>query len=447
MNIVISGAGEVGRHAAEVMSLAGHAVTVIDLRSDKLGAIAELHDVRTLVGSGTHAETLREAGCAEADLFVAATNVDELNLLSASIAKKVGAARCIARVHHGVYFEERGLDYTAALGIDDLVCPEYSTAAAVAQALRSPAVVAIEQFARGRIDVQQIQVEPRTRAAGHTLADLRLPRSARVVLVTGIGRPGIPDAQTVISPGDRILLIANADEIEDARRAFVTAPPQRSRVVVVGGTAQGVWMCRALRRQTFSVRLLEQSLERAEELAAKLDWVTVIHTDLADPSTYEEERIGAADAFITVTASDETNILLAARAKRMGVASAIVVLQRPTYLRMLPELGVDFAFSPRDVAVDHIVALSQMGPVRQIASLAKDVAVLYGVKVPPVSHGPCVGAPLREVPLPERFILAAIQRGDRVYVPGADDTVEPGDDVIVAGPPAIQKELGWLFGL
>jgi trk system potassium uptake protein TrkA len=390
---------------------------------------------------------LQEAGCREADLFIGATNVDELNLLSCSIAKKVGAARCIARVHHAVYFEERGLDYTDALGIDHLVCPEYSTAAAVVQALRSPAVVAIEQFARGKIDVQTIQVDAKARAAGQTLADLRLPRSARVVLVSGPQRQLIPGAQTAIAPGETVMLIANADEIDEARAAFVTAPNPRSRVVVVGGTGQGVWMCRALRREAFSVRLMVEDLERAEALAAKLEWTTVIHADLIDPSTYEEERIGRADAFITVTASDETNILLAARAKRMGVKCAIAVLQRPTYLRLLPDVGVDFAFSPRDVAVDHIVILSQTGPVRQLASLAQDVAVLYAVKVPTIAHGPCVGAPLREVPLPEKVIVAAIQRGDHVYVPSAADSVEPGDDVIVVGQPGIQKELGWLFGV
>lgn len=447
MRIVISGAGEVGRHAAEVMSLSGHAVTIVDVSAEKLAPIAEMHDVRTVVGSGTHADLLREAGCGEADLFIGATDVDELNLLSCSIAKKVGAARCIARVHHAVYFEERGLDYTDALGIDYLVCPEYSTAAAIVQALRSPAVVAIEQFARGKIDVQTIQVSPKARAVGRTLAELRLPRSARVVLVSGPERQMIPGADTAIVPGETVMLIANADEIDEARSAFVTTPSPRSRVVVVGGTGQGVWMCRALRREAFSVRLLVDNIERAETLAAKLDWVTVIQADLIDPSTYDEERVGRADAFITVTASDETNILLAARAKRMGVKCAIAVLQRPTYQRMLPDVGVDFAFSPRDAAVDQIVLLSQTGAVRQLASLAQDVAVLYAVKVPTIAHGPCVGSPLREVPLPEKVIVAAIQRGDHVYVPGASDSVEPGDDVIVAAQPGIQKELGWLFGV
>ncbi len=446
MEIIISGAGEVGTHAAEVLSEAGHAVTIIDVNAGRLGAVGEAHDVRTLQGSGTNAEVLREAGCAEADLFIGATDVDELNLLSCAIARKVGVGRCIARVHHGLYFEDRGLDYAAALGIDDLVCPEYSTAAAVAQALLSPAVVAIEQFALGKIDVQQLEVDPDAPATKLPLAQLRLPRSARVVLVAGKETAYIPGAQTVVVPGDTVMLLANSDEMVEAREAFKKTRSPRLRVVVAGGSAQGVWLCRALQRGNFSVRLLVEDRVRAEVLASKLDWATVIHADLVDPVTYEEERVGKADAFVAVTGRDESNILLAARAKRMGVACAIAVLQRPTYLRMLPEMGVDYAFSPRDVAVDHMMTLIQTGPVRQLALLAPDVAVLYAVKVP-TSQGPFVGLPLRDVPFPEKFIVAAIQRGDRVYVPGADDTIEAGDDVIVAGPPGIQKELQWAFSL
>ena len=148
MNIVICGAGEVGRHAAEVLGANGNNITVLDQDPDRLDKLRDVLDVRFLRGNGTHGDVLLEAGCNMSDLFIATTNQDEINLLAASIAKGMGAGKTVARVHHRAFFERRGLEYDRYLGIDHLVCPEYSTALAIAQNLRSPGAMAVERFAR-----------------------------------------------------------------------------------------------------------------------------------------------------------------------------------------------------------------------------------------------------------------------------------------------------------
>ena len=210
MNIVICGSGEVGRHSAEVLAEARHNVTVIDQDQHKLDELDDVLDVRNLTGNGTQADVLLEAGCANADLFIAATNVDEINLLAASVAKGVGASKCIARVHHSAFYEQRGLQYTRHFGIDHLVCPEASTAMAIASTLRSPGAIAVEQFARGKIEMQQLPVSDDSKAIGIPLKQLRLPGPALLAAIDRVGEAFIPDANTEIHGGDVVTLIGDA---------------------------------------------------------------------------------------------------------------------------------------------------------------------------------------------------------------------------------------------
>jgi trk system potassium uptake protein TrkA len=443
MDIVICGAGEVGRHTAEVLAPAGDNITIIDRRQRNISALEAL-DVAALVGDGTHAETLREAGVEGADLFIGATNDDATNLLSASIAKAVGAKNTIARVHHTVFFDRRGLDYADHFDIDHLVCPEYSTAVAIASTLRSPGALAVERFARGRIEMQSLPVSRHAKAMGTKLKDLVLPGSARLACIERDGTAFLPDAESMVEPGDRVTLIGDSRHFDRVRRMFETDSDRRFRIVLMGGSSQSVWLCRALRHSNFSVRLFEPDPERAEELADKLDWVTVINADALQSDALEEERLEQADVFAALTPEDERNILAAARAKTMGVQSAIAVLQRATYLHLLEHVGIDRAFSPRAVAVSEIQRLLNVGPVRHLASLAEKIAEVYELEVPR-SATQVINQPLKDCQFPAHSLIAAIERGDEVFVPGADNRIQAGDTVIVIGPAEVEKPLKKLF--
>ncbi len=444
MNIVICGAGEVGRHCAEVLAAQGHNITVIDLKADTLADLDDVLDVRSLNGSGTHADVLLEAGCAKADLFIAATSSDEINLLSASIAKALGADKVIARVHHSAYFEKRGMDYARHLGIDHLVCPEFSTALAIASTLRSPGSLAIEQFARGQIEMQKLPVSDNAKAVGTELSSLKLPASSRVAAVERAGSAFLPDAKTVIQKQDVVILIGESAGFDKARKLFDTETGRSRRVIILGGTAQCVWVCRALRDRGFSVRVFETDQARAEELAQKLNWVTILHADAMNTDALKDERVDLADAFIALTDDEEHNILAAARAKSMGAKSAVAMLQRPTYQHLLGHVGIDRAFSPRTTAVTEVLRLMDAGPVRHLASLVEGIAEVYELTVP-LGASQSVNRPLREVKLPKNTMLAAVQREDDVFVPRADSQIEPGDTVIAIGPAGARKALRKLF--
>ena len=169
MNIVICGTGDVGTHAAEMLATAGHSITVIDVDAKPLRSIEETMDVRTLQGNCAEARVLQQADAKNADMVVAATSVDEVNLLTASLAKGLGATKSIARVHHTAFFERPGIDYQQHLNIDRLICPEYSTALAISRTLRNPGAVAIENFARGRIEMQEFNASASGSAVGKRL--------------------------------------------------------------------------------------------------------------------------------------------------------------------------------------------------------------------------------------------------------------------------------------
>lgn len=442
MDIVICGAGEVGSHAAEALTSQGCSVTLIDTNTQRLRAITETLDVRVLAGHAASIDALDEAGVANADLIVGATNIDEVNLAAASIGRALGARRAIARVHHSAYLDVGRFDYQAHFGIDRLICPEYTTAGAIARALRNPAALAIENFAGGRIDMHEIPVSAKAPAVGVRLADVPMPPNTRLAAVTRGKDVFLPDADTVFQKGDRVVLVGNTEVFDDARRQFREERLQRKAVVLMGGTPMGVWLCKALRDRTWSIRLFETDRQRAEELARKLDWVTVLNADPTDRSIFAEERIGLADVFVGLLDDDEDNIVGAVLAKAGGVSESIAVVQQSRYLDLLYHIGVDHSYSPGTVAANEIANLLDDSPLRKLASMAAGLAA-YQVRVN--AGATVVGQALRRVQLSPDWVLGAIRRDDAVWVPGADDVIQAGDTVLLIGRSDRQDTLEALF--
>ena len=446
MNVIICGAGEVGTYCAEVLAGTGHNITVIDSRPERLRYIEETMDVRTLNGNCANADVLREAGVADRNAaLVAATNVDEINLLTAAVGKGIGVGKAIARVHHSAYYEQRGLDYRTHLGIDRLICPEFSTAQAIASTLRNPAALVIESFASGQIETQEFPVSDDAEAIGRTLAELPLPRGVRLAAIRRQGAAFLPTGVTVIGAGDVVILVGNTDVIQEARRLFRSAETGRRRIVIMGGTSMAVWLARALDDKSFSIRLFETDRDRAEELANKLNWISVLHADVTDVAVFEDERVAEADAFIGVTDDEEHNILACAWAKSAGVEQVISVVQRRRYLNLVNRINIDSAFSPRVVAVRQIERVINDAPMLQMASLAEGVLDIYRVRIR--STAEAVGKPLRQLPLSPDWMIAAISHDTSVRVPTADDYIHAGDTVMVIGRHGKESKLREVFGV
>ena len=200
---------------------------------------------------------------------------------------------------------------------------------------------------------------------------------------------------------------------------------------------------RALKSRIFSVRLFVEHRDRAEELSEKLDHVTILDADPTDSTTFADEHIAKTNVFIAVTDDDEQNILACAQSKAMGVATVIAVVPRAKYLHLFPHVGIDHAFSPRADAVKAILHLIDTGPIRSLATFANGIAEVYELR--PSKRAKVLGHELRNVKMPAQAMIAAIRRGDSVYVPGADDQIAAGDTLLVIGPRGISDDLRKLF--
>ncbi|WP_083855166.1 Trk system potassium transporter TrkA [Phycisphaera mikurensis] len=440
MNIIICGAGEVGRHSAEVLAPDGHNVTLIDRDPAKLAECESLIDIGAMEGDATRAEVLRRAGVAEADLFIAATSIDEINLLSASIASALGCDQTIARVHHASYFESQGLDYGKHFGIDHLVCPEHTTAVAVATTLRSPGAQEVENFARGSIELQRLPVGEGSKATRAKLSELPLPSCSLVVAVERGEEAFRPNADTELIAGDVVTAIGDESSLVKLFKVFGVETPRRLKVMLVGGTNQGVWLCRELRAKQFQVRLFESDPARAAALSERLPWVTVLTGDIIASEVLLDERVDQADAFIACTEDDETNILIAARAKTMGVKSAVCVLQRSVYTHLLSHIGIDLVFSPRATAVGEILRRLETHSMRHLATLADGVAEVYETRLNKADAA-VIGVPLSRLNLPEQALVALVQRGAKTFIPAAAEQLALGDTVVVVAPSRARKPL------
>ncbi len=442
MNIIICGAGQVGTHAAEALAEDQHEITVIDTDAARLRAIADRMDVATFCGNGAGAEVQREAGVENTDLLLAATASDEVNVLAAMVAKRIGASKAIARVHHGVYFDNAALDYEREFDIDRLICPEYSTAQEIASNLRNPGALAVENFARGAIQMQQFPVANKATAIGKPLSQLSLA-GTRVAAITRNREAFIPDASSMVERGDTVILVGNEHDFQEARKQFHDDKAGRRRIVLMGGTPMAVWLCRKLHDRNFSIRLFEINRQRAEELAEKLDWVTVLQSDPTDRSVAEDEHIGQADAFVALRSADEQNIIASVLAKIMGVEKVFAVTHGSTYLDLAYHIGVDRAFNPSRVAATEIRRTMNEAPLQKLSTLADGVVDAYQVRVR--IRGEAVGKKLKEIKLSPDWIVAAVRRGDKAWVPGADDALEVGDTALLIGRHGKEEQLKGLF--
>lgn len=445
MNIIICGAGKTGAHATEILAADGANVTVIDENQVLLDAVAESFDVATLLGDPATAKNLVTAGVDGADVLIAATEIDEVNLLCASTAAYLGADRTFAMVTHSTYLSRDILDYSNLLSIDSLICPAFSTARAIASHLRNPAAMKVERLAGHTIEVQQFEVTKGAPGIGRHLSDVKLPGGARLAAITREGTTYLPSGISTVDEKDEVLLVANTDVFHDARRVFRTKDSGRRSVVIMGGSPVAVWLCRALKNRGFSIRLFETDAERANELAEKLTWVTVIQSDPTDPNVFTDEHIENADAFVALT-NDEHNILSCAWAAGLGVKETYPVVSRRDYAPFVKAMGLNHTFSPGQLAVAEIQKRLKRKPLTKIASLTGDEMAIYRIRVG--KDAPVIGKPLSELQLMPNCMVIVLEHDEHTgIVPSAHEILEERDVVFVVARQDFVDELRKLFAV
>ena len=442
-NVIISGAGQVGRFTAEVLQQKGHSITVIDHDVEALRRLDSVLEARLIHGSSCHSDILDEAGIDNCDALIAATSLDEINLLTAAVGKKMGAEKAISRVHQRTFMDSTLLHHGQALGIDALICPEELTSRAICSKLHDPGVAAVQSFAGDEIELHQFIVKPDTIAFHTPLSDLDLPLGTRIIIVRRGKSCLVPDRDTVLARDDVITVVVPAKSAEKIKSFFHAPREDHQDIVIAGVSPVTDWILNQVDYKRFSVRLFEPSLNKAEEMAGRYPQVTVLNSDPVETHVFENEHLDEVSAFIAAAQNEEHNILGAIQAKQRGVASTFAIVENSVYLNSLEGIGIDYPFSPRIEGAKELLRLVDDSPIKVLSKLEDGGIQVFELVVDKGAAG--VGRSLREINFPRATLVAAIQRGKRVIAPSPGDVIEGGDVLVVIGPAKMEKTLHKIF--
>jgi trk system potassium uptake protein TrkA len=440
MRIVVLGGGTVGTWVADLLCRHRHIVTVVDNDPSQSRRINEEFDVRAIGGSASQSSVLFQAGVPGADVCLAVTGDDEVNIVAASMAKAMGARRTVARVYAPVFRDLSTFDYQRHFGIDRMLSLEHLSAVELARGIRNPGSLVLENFARGELEVQEVLIEERTKAVGVPLETLRLPKRVRVGSILRAGRVWIAGRTDTIELGDRITLIGRREHIDAIKDSIQRENTPKKGIVIAGGGETGYHLARTLESERVAVVLMEQSAARCEFLAQHLKRTTVVHADATRRSVLEEERVGSADYFVACTGDDENNIMAGVEARDIGAQNIFAIVGRPDYANVVGNLGIDLAVSPRDVMAKQVLGFLNAGAVISRTTLAGGTIGVFEIEVN--EGAPATEHVLANLPLPPSCLIVAVMRDEYVSVPGADDRLNPGDVVIaLLDDAAIEKTL------
>ena len=437
MKVIICGAGQVGWQIARHLSGERNDVTVVDSNPDLVRRATETLEVRGVTGFASYPDILEKAGARDADMIIAATYSDEVNMVTCQVAHSVfGITRKIARLRAQNYLiPGYGALYSRDhLPIDVVISPEREVARAALQRLAAPSTFDSGLFLDGRAQLLGILLDadcPVLNTPLRQLTELFSTLSAIVVGVRRAGRLYAPDPEDQLFEGDQVYVFAEARDVNRTLEVFGKPVRKQERVVIVGGGNVGLAVAQALEVQSDRVRakVIEMDRTRAEYAADGLTRTIVLHGDGLDLDLLMEANIDRADAVLAVTDDDKTNMLVAVRAKAAGCPMAIALVNDPGMVPLLPELGIDAHINPRATTVSSILRHVRHGRVRAIYSLGDAEAEMIEAQV--LGTSPLAGRLIRDIGFPEGVLVGAVMKGDRVLKPSGDVRIDDGDVIVM----------------
>ena len=432
MRITLCGAGEIGRQFAQTLSTRGHDVTIIERGRSLCDELNERLDSKIVHGDGATVESLVAADLHECELFLSLTASDTTNLVSASLAKTLGAGRTVARVSQRRYAEQWLLSYKNQFHVDHLFCPEQLTAVEIAKHIRNPNRVAVEELCNGRIELQQGRVSPESRMCGRSLPEVSLPDRVRIAFIQRDGALFVPDATDTLQPEDVVTLFGSPSKLSSALSSVQATPEAREpeNVIILGGGAHGAALAQRLQAPRRRIRIMERDPEACERLANNLVRCVVLNVNATSMRELREEQVGDVDYFVAVTGEDEDNVMLCLQAQSLGARHTIALVGRADFAEALSsrseQLGITATVSPQAITNRELLRFVTAERFHEVVSLSGSMDVL-GI---PVSSGsPLAKRTIQSLPRLRGAILVAITRGSEVFVPAAEDVIEVGDTV------------------
>jgi len=445
MNIIVIGMGQVGRHIAEVLVTEQHDVTLIDTDIDALSYAEENMDVMTLKGHGGSVQTLIEAKVGEADLLIAVTSSDEVNLLASLLAKRMGARRVVARVSDPENQPREGEDLAGILGIDLTISPELLAASEIKRLIDSRSALWVEELADGQVTLMQLPVhDPEESTLGSTLAELNLPAGCLVAAIARSEDFIIPHGQEIIMDGDEVFLIGQSDVVASARRYFVSGSESATgKVVIIGGSDIGFYLARQLAAADIDTVIVEQNRDRCRELSEQLENVVVLNGDGTQKALLREEGLDSADVFVSATKSDEINLMAGLLARKMGVPRTIALVHKPDYAPVYKQLGIDTTISPRLMAASQVLRYVRAGKIISVTVLAGGRGEAIELEVQRGSR--IENVPLKNADFPRGAVIGAVATSKGVIIPRGDDVIPAGARVVVFTTRDVRRQVERVF--
>ncbi|MDJ0942123.1 MAG: Trk system potassium transporter TrkA [Kiloniellales bacterium] len=453
MKVIICGAGQVGFNIARYLSSEGADITLIDQSEALVTKIADSLDVQGLVGFASHPDILERAGAPDADMVIAVTYADEVNMVACQICHSLfDVTTKIARVRHQSYLNPLWSDLFSRdhLPIDVIISPEIEVARAISRRLEVPGAFDVIPLADGKVSLIGVHCTPETPILDTPLRQLTGLFPDLHILVIGLQRDGraiVVAPEDVMLDGDDVYFVAETEHLTRAMVAFGHEEKEARRVIIVGGGNIGLSLAEIVEDKYphVALKLIEINKERAEYVAQQLKRTVVIHGDALDQEILEEANVKATETVIAVSNDDEVNILTSLLAKRFGSQRAVTLVNSTTYSPLIGTLGIDTVVSPREITVSTILQHVRQGRIRSVHSLSEGFGEI--IEAEALETSSLVGVPLREADLPEGVMVGAIVRGEEVIIPRGDTVIKPKDQVVIFAASSAVKSVEKLFAV
>lgn len=445
MKIVIAGAGEAGTYLAKMLYKANKHIIIIDIDKDKLAYIDSHFDFLTIKGSATSIDTLRKAQVEKANLFIAITEKEEVNIIAAIIAKKLGAGKVIARVENREYLRDKNKHYFTELGIDSLIYPEILASEEVVNLLNQTGATKTYGFAGGKLSLFTIKLDSQAPILNKTLQQVTRESyefEYRAVAITRNGQTIIPKGDDTFLKNDLLYVICSNRGVKKLMEYSGKKPFQVKNIMIMGGSRIGFKTALRCESKNY-VKLIEQDKNKCLKLTDILKDTLIINGDGRDTELLIEEGIAGTDAFVAVTGNSETNILSCIHAKKLGVRKTIAEIENLDYLHLAQQMGIDTVINKKLIAASHIYAHVMTAQVSSVQCLIETDAEILEYFVP--RNSKITRKKLKDLKFPKNAIVGGVIRGEDIFIAKGDTKIQAADKVVLFALPEAINKIGKFF--
>ncbi len=446
MKVIIIGAGKVGFNLAEVLSADNHDVTVIEIDEERSEILRENLDIKVITGNGTSLKVLEEAEARGADLFLAVTQNDEFNILASIIAKTIDAKKTVARVRNPDYENNLSNKITREkfLGIDLIINQEKEVAKEISKLISVPELINVEYFASGKIQTIELRPSPEFAYFNVPLKDMPLPANSILIAILREHEFIIPGGNDYITDKDLVFALSTTKDIQDLTSFFGLKKKKINNVTLLGGERASFYLARILEKKKMNVKIIEKDEKKCEELAYLLKDSLIINGDAGDINLLREEGVDKSDMVIALTNDDKLNLLLSLFIKHLGVENTITQIGRSDYLPLIEKIGIDNIISPRSLTSEAILNFIKSNRGITLSLLAGDKAQMLEIALNN-KKATYFKEPLKDLKFPFKTIIGAIIRDDEIIIPGGNDYLDYGDNILLFMMPESSEKISKMF--